>query len=193
MNLHAVILDNFLPDETFIALRAHADTANFGDFVSPVDNVKYPGICTDIDASIKPIIESRIQRLNKAWKVSYLFMRRSPQGTKAPHGAHTDKAMGTMSLMLYMNRLEHCTRFAGTSLLSHVDTGMSRNPVDEEELRIWTRDTNRRLKWRVETFCPARPNRAFLFDAELMHRADPALGFGTTPQEARLVLTAFIA
>jgi hypothetical protein len=115
-------------------------------------------------------------------------MRLSLADVPVPHQAHTDTVMGDFSMMLYMNRAEHCQ--GGTSLVRHV-TGMDTDPIDEESQKVWLRDTNIPEMWTPYTRCEMRTNRAFIFRANLMHRAEPLGGFGTDATNGRLVMTAF--
>jgi hypothetical protein len=97
--------------------------------------------------------------------------------------------MGGYSLMVYLNRPQDCR--GGTSLVRHVETGMDSNPRNEEEEAIWKRDTNKREAWEVTEMCPMRANRACVFPAERMHRAEPVGGFGHDQRHGRMVMTAF--
>jgi len=176
---HFEIIDDFLPQDVFTALRQHCDKLSYSGVASPVDGVIYPGISLDIPEFVKVFLGCP----------KTLFMRLSLKGVEAPHQAHTDSVMGTRSLMLYLNRSEHCQ--GGTSLVRHEHTGMRRDPKTPEELAIWELDTNRRTAWQIYDIAKMQPNRAAIFDAGLMHRAEPVGGFGENAQNGRLVLTAF--
>ncbi len=178
------VIDNFLPH--WSDLRAYADTATYADVVNPVDGVAYPGICRDIPEYVTEAIQQRLGKIN----IKALFMRLSLAGVIAPHQAHTDSTMGQFSLMLYMNQAKDST--GGTSLVRHIDTGIESDVgLTETGRRIWLRDTNRPQKWSVTKLAWMQPNRAFIFPAHLMHRAEPVGGFGTNSKNGRLVLTAF--
>ena len=116
-------------------------------------------------------------------------MRLSPQFTVAPHQAHTDTLMGNFSLMLYLNRLEDCE--GGTSFVIHKEALIDSSPINDKQLKVWQRDTNTPEAWQIKDVSQMIPNRACIFDANLMHRAEPIGGFGDNSQNARLVLTAF--
>lgn len=173
------IIDGFLPQ--FDAWRVFADHAEYADVVSPVDGVVYPGI-VDL-SSVKPFFEALLSRATcRPVSINHLFMRLSLDGAVPPHWAHHDALMGVQSMMLYMNRPEHCE--GGTALLEHVSGA---DPDDE----TWLRDTNRPEQWRTLSVCPMVTNRAFIFPAGMWHAALPRGGFGRTAQDGRLVLTAF--
>lgn len=183
MNLHSLIVDDFL--DNFAKWREWLDTAKFGDVVSPVDAVTYPHVCADLPPALRGEIFYKIQ----TWcgldsKLKHLFARMSPAGVQPPHFAHTDANMGAMSLMLYMNRPEHCD--GGTVLLKHHNYGT------DVPYEVWLESANRPELW-DETFrCTMISNRAFIFPAEQWHAAMPREGFGSTPANSRVVITAFI-
>jgi hypothetical protein len=178
------VIDNFTPN--WNSLRAYADSATYADVVNPVDGVAYPGICRDLPAYVTDDIKARLGSIN----IKALFMRLSLKGVKAPHQAHTDSTMGNYSLMLYMNREKDST--GGTSLVRHIETGIESDiGLTEARRRIWLRDTNRAEKWSVTKLAWMQPNRAFIFPAHMMHRAEPVGGFGNNSKNGRLVLTAF--
>lgn len=181
---HSLVIDHFLPD--LQGWREWADTATYEDVVNPLDGVSYPGICKDVPAyGTRKRLESV---MGSAVRINTIFTRLSLAGVPVPHQAHTDAVMGQFSLMVYLNRAEHCR--GGTSLVRHVN-GMDRNPLDEEQRMTWERDTNIPEMWKPYSMCNMQPNRAFIFQADLMHRAEPIGGFGDSPENGRLVLTAF--
>lgn len=184
-----MILDDFLSD--FDNAREYADNAHYQDFRN-VDGVVYPGICTDLPEWIRgEVLAFMAVYLGREPVKPTIFMRLSPKGVEAPHQAHTDALMGDWSLMLYLNRPEHCR--GGTSLLRHREAGMYTTPTDPDLVEIWERDTNDREAWDVTDLAVMKPNRAFVFSADLFHRAEPIGGFGSTPEDARMVLTGFFS
>lgn len=181
-NIH--VIDSFLPEEVYARLRTHADGLAFDGVRNPVDGVVYPGISTDIPDEVRSWV-----RIMAGADIKMLFMRLSLAGVPVPHQAHTDSVMGRTSLMLYLNRVEHCQ--GGTQLVFHRQTGMLADPRDERELKAWQEDTNKPEAWAVYEQADMKPNRAFIFPARLMHRAAPIGGFGADATNGRLVLTAF--
>lgn len=183
-----MIVDGFL--RSFDSLRAYADTAKFIDEINQVDGVVYPKICREIPTAIKEEILQRLAIIKGAPLDSYtLFMRQSPEGVVCPHQAHTDNAMGRWSLMLYLNRPEHC--IGGTGLLRHKASGIAFAPADDEFLDIIHRDQNTAEAWDVYEVFEMVTNRAAIFDASKIHRAEPVGGYGDSNHNARLVLTCF--
>lgn len=178
------IVDGFLDDDMYHRLRLHADTVLFEGVKNTVDGVTYPGISVDIPEEVKRFILKTLQP-----KDYTLFMRLSLAGVPVPHQAHTDSTMGTKSLMLYLSRPEHCQ--GGTSFVKHKKTGMVTDPRDSFEEQVWKLDTNKRKAWEIYEQIDMRANRAAIFPAKLMHRAEPTGGFGDSAANGRLVLTMF--
>jgi hypothetical protein len=182
------IRDDFFP--SFDIVREWADNALYDEYRSPVDGVIYPGINADIPDWIRAHTQAELQAITGSPReIKHIFTRLSLEGNKAPHQAHTDSTMGGYSLMVYLNRPQDCR--GGTSIVRHRETGMYSNPKDAIEEYVWKRDTNRPQAWEIIDICWMEPNRACIFPAELMHRAEPVGGFGKDAKHGRLVLTAF--
>jgi hypothetical protein len=173
-----MIIDDFHPE--FDALRKLADGSEFKDFQSPVDGVFYPGICPIDSLGLGGLLA---QAMGRSVSLNHQFMRLSLAGACPPHWAHHDGAMGDYSLMLYLNRPEHCQ--GGTALLRHLD--------GEPSPETWAADTNEPSRWKFLSMCDMQPNRAFIFRANLWHAALPMAGFGKDASDGRLVLTVFFS
>jgi hypothetical protein len=182
------IIDNFLSD--FDSLRDYCDQVNYDGVTNPADNVFYDGVTLDIpDAVQKEVIQNLTEVMGRKVTLNSIFMRLSKQFAPYPHQAHTDKLMGNFSLMLYLNRLEDCE--GGTSLVIHKEGLINSTPINDKQFKVWERDVNTPDAWQITDISQMIPNRACIFDANLMHRAEPIGGFGDSPKNARLVLTAF--
>jgi hypothetical protein len=185
-----LIIDDFL--RNFEELRNHCDKAKFGSVVNPVDGVSYPYICSDIPEHIAQEIFELLGEIKGAPIVKpTMFLRLSPAGVYCPHEVHSDASMGAFSLMLYLNREEDCQ--GGTSLVSHRDTGIAYHPGIEPFEKIVRDAQNIRSAWDIRSMIDMKPNRAFVFDASALHRAEPPGGFGVGNEHARLVLTCFFS
>ncbi len=180
-------LAHFLDD--YPSFRQHCDGLEYRGMKNPADDVFYPGVTTDIPPEVAEEVLGKVSEQMQAMvRPSAMFLRLSSQGTYAPHQAHTDAVMGEYSLMLYLNRQEHCQ--GGTAFVEHV-TGMDVTPRNRQELALWEQDHSDPEKWRVVETCDMAENKACLFNAHRMHRAEPIGGFGHGPQDGRLVLTMF--
>ena len=188
MQLHSMVVDDFL--SYFDKVREWADGATFAPVTSPVDGVEYPGICADIPDNLKAEVHFKLQLvLGGAVKINHIFARLTTEGTPVPHQAHNDATMGQCSFMLYLNRPEHCR--GGTELVEHIARDMRYGPETPDDVEVWKAETNIRSVWEEYGGAQMKPNRAFIFDARLMHRAAPVGGFGKDAKDGRLVLTAF--
>lgn len=184
-----MIQNDFL--DHFAALRAYADNAVFRDHHNDADGVVYPHICTEIPRKVRDEVMDRMADAIGRFNSATLFMRLSPAGVHVPHPIHSDESMGRWSLMLYLNRREHCR--GGTALVRHKATGMASCHDAEEQYDTWQRDMARPEAWETTEQADMRPNRAFIFDATRMHMALPAGGFGSNQRDGRLVLTGFFS
>jgi hypothetical protein len=182
-----MIIDGFLG--SFEELKRASQENEFGDVENPYDGVVYPLISRDIPYVVEHEILSKLERaLGRPAENHTIFMRRSPKGVNAPHQVHSDISMGKYSMMLYINEGEG----AGTSFVKHNRTGIAYNPADEHFVRIVNTDQKKIDAWEIVDFVDAVPNRAFVFEADRLHRAEPVGGFGEGT-EARVVLTCFFS
>lgn len=184
-----MIIDNFLSN--FDELKTVSSQADYSGTVNPVDGLMYPDVSIDIpDSVVTEVHELLSEYLGRSADVHMMFMRLTSENTDgAPHQAHNDTIMGENTMLLYVNDGP-----GGTSLVTHKETGMCSDPVDQEEWDIWHRDTNKPEAWEITEMVSMKANRAFILDSHLMHRAEPpSKGFGKGPADGRLVLTAFFS
>lgn len=184
------IHDNFLEPDEYRALRDFAVRAQYDDVVNPVDNVVYPRVCSDIPGLVESIIFHHLSRVIGRFPTNpVLFLRMSPEGVHCPHQVHHDGSMGSWSLMLYLNEPGDCR--GGTAFVGHVATGMGYAPAMPEFVAVLEAEQNNPTAWAIHDLAPMAPNRAVIFKADRLHRAEPVGGFGSTPEDSRLVLTCF--
>lgn len=182
-----IVVDDFLSE--FEELQRYAQAATFEDVVNPFDGVTYPLICSDIPNHLKLAVFCAIAKHFALPEQPTIFMRRSPAGVPCPHQVHSDASMGTHSLMLYLNHEEDCE--GGTSFLSHRQGGIAYAPTEPLFVGVIVDDQNRPEAWDIREAVSMKPNRAVIFDASRLHRAEPVGGFGDTPENTRVVLTCF--
>lgn len=189
--------DNVIPESLLPRLREFIAGATFGKVTSPYDGVIYPGICLEvpkwIEIAITEAIASCIDCDYRDVKIRDQFWRVTTESTPpAPHGAHNDSIHAPMSAFYYANEKPDEV-FAGTSLVSHKETGMSRQPKTVAELDVWSRDTNNYDAWSIDEIIFWEPNRLAVYEADRMHRAEPVGGWGKGPEDGRLVLITFFS
>jgi hypothetical protein len=184
-----ILINNFL--DCFERLKQHAVEGHFEDVENPIDGVVYPGICQDIPDAIRSEVLSKLEALKGCPVIDpVMFMRRSRKGVHAPNQVHNDISHGKFSCMVYINEQRPG---AGTSLVSHKETGLQESPTTDEELRTIERDKNTPDKWDIDLLVNMKPNTGCIFPAGRLHRAEPVGGFGTTEEDSRVVLTCFFS
>jgi hypothetical protein len=128
--------------------------------------------------------------------------RLTGKGAKGRSGVHVDPA--AYSGILYLSRPEDCARpdAGGTDFFRHRRTGLEAVPQDPAKIAasgyddvnaliedVVNKDTTLPAKWERTLRVPARFNRLLLFSPWQFHNAAP--GFGTTPEDSRLVMLLF--
>jgi hypothetical protein len=180
-----LVINEFL--ESYAELKAYSLLCAYTDYINPYDGINYPAICAEIPTNVQTEIFAKISNiLGRELVDPIIFMRRSEEGVNAPNQVHSDKSMGDYSLMLYLNTNEG----AGTSIVKHIETGIAYNPQVQSIVNIVTSDANKPEAWEVVYFWPMEENKAVIFRADSLHRAEPIGGFGKG-DEARTVLTCF--
>ena len=185
----AEIWDDFLSD--FGSFRLHCDRIAYDGITNPADDIFYPGVSLEIPTEIKKEIREKLNAIaGVELSYEYMFLRLSLDGCFAPHQVHNDHTMGDYLFMLYLNRSMHCE--GGTSIVEHKTEVLSRHPLPSNGQGIWERDHADYDAWEIVKMIEMKANRACIFPASLMHRAEPVGGFGSDARDGRLVLTSFI-
>lgn len=174
----------------FSTLRSTLDTLEYGNEVNPVDGKVYPGVVALPEEYTREVQHNMRECLGRTYVLSNvpLFLRLSPSGQVPPHQAHDDALMGDYTLIVFLNRPEHCQ--GGTSFVGHVK-GFDRAPLSAPEWDLWNRDTNDVTKWKVLHHVAMSSNKGVVFKSDYLHRSDPIGGFGDTVEDSRLVLVGF--
>ncbi len=174
----------------FEKVRKWFDNAEYNDLVNPVDGLVYPDICL-LNEDIAAQVVAKVNEHSTLGSVrkGFMFARRSLLGVKPPHSAHTDLSMARFGCFVYLNRPEHCV--GGTSAVKHIETGLSTHPINQEEVDLWARDTNKFDMWSIVDMCEMESNKGMIFETVTMHRSESPHGFGTTAKDGRLVLIFF--
>lgn len=191
MHLLSLCFDDFLDD--YDAFEEQARAGTFEDVTNPQDGVIYPGIgrhvpleiAAEVTAKIAAIMSVSTDRIHYSIPMS---LRLSVDGTKAPQQAHTDIMMGDYNFILYLDDGDIHT---GTSIVKHI-SGME-CVESASDVELLNAETNKYDSWKIVSMCQARKNRAAIIPSRLFHRAEPASGFGSSPQNGRLVLLAFFS
>jgi hypothetical protein len=196
-----LIVDDFLADP-YAARRAalgldYDPAAQHGNF--PGRNSTRPLDTRAIDAAVSGLLG---MKLGPAPGTQHGHCRFTPKGAKGRSGVHIDPAV--YSGILYLSRPEDCVRpdAGGTDFFRHRRTALEAVPQDPAKIAasgyrninalvedVVNRDTAFPARWERTLRVPARFNRLLLFLPWQFHNAAP--GFGTTPEDSRLVMLLF--
>lgn len=196
-----IIIDDFLKDPWAArraALALDYDPARqHGNF--PGQNSTAPLDTAAVDVAVSRHLGIR---LGAAPGTQHGHCRLTRKGDKGKSGVHIDPA--SYSGILYLSRPEDCARpdAGGTDFFRHKRTGLESVPQDPARIAasgyddinalvedVVNKDTLMPAKWERTMRVPARFNRLLLFSPWQFHNAAP--GFGTTPEDARLVMLLF--
>lgn len=196
-----LIVDDFLADP-WAARRAalglgYDPARQYGNF--PGLNSSAPLETGALDAAVSRLLGVK---LGPAPGTQHGHCRLTPKGAKGKSGVHIDPA--AYSGILYLSRPEDCARAdaGGTDFFRHKRTGLEAVPQDPARIAasgysdinalvedVVNKDTTMPAKWERTLRVPARFNRLLLFSPWQFHNAAP--GFGTTPEDSRLVMLLF--
>lgn len=196
-----LIVDDFLKDP-WAARRAALGL----DYDPAKQHGNFPGLnsSTALDTGAINAAVSRLLgiTLGPAPGTQHGHCRLTPKGAKGRSGVHIDPA--AYSGILYLSRPEDCARpdAGGTDFFRHRRTGLEAVPQDPARIAasgygdinalvedVVNKDTTLPAKWERTLRIPARFNRLLLFSPWQFHNAAP--GFGTTPEDSRLVMLLF--
>lgn len=196
-----LIVDDFLKDPWAArraALALDYDPARqHGNF--PGRNSTTPIETGAVDEAVSRLLG---MRLGPASGTQHGHCRLTRKADKGKSGVHIDPA--AYSGILYLSRPDDCARpdAGGTDFFRHRRTGLESVPQDPARIAasgyadvntliedVVNKDTCLPAKWERTLRIPARFNRLLLFSPWQFHNAAP--GFGTTADDARLVMLLF--
>lgn len=181
MNSQIRVYDDVMVDPD--AYRSYALAQTYADVVVAPAVFKGIAECHDtrfIDA---------VRALDPSFTPRLTFFRKSPLGQPEPNFIHTDRDMGDVTAILYLNP-DH-TAGDGTTFWRHRQSGAILSDAEGDvllsEWLAW-RDRDQWEPWqRVE----AKFNRMVVFDAPLFHSRSIDGNYGTTDTDARLIQVLF--
>lgn len=139
-----------------------------------------------------PMIKGLHQCLGVLVYPNSMFFRVCNEDTEGAY-VHSDRESGDYTAIVYLS--DHERQGSGTAFYRHIETGMESMPTFRQLAqdqpffeRFKTEMTEGRPQhWHMRKFVPGRFNRAVIFDAPLFHSRQPRHGFGSTPEDGRLV------
>lgn len=120
-----------------------------------------------------------------------MFFRVTNEATEAAY-VHSDREAGDITAIVYLSKHGEDS---GTGFYRHRETGMDRMPPFSELVKdppFFDTLKAQMVKgspddWELMHFVPGAYNRCLIFDAPRFHSRSPRHGFGSTPEEGRLV------
>jgi len=196
-----LIVDDFLKDPWAArraALALEYDPARqHGNF--PGLNSSTPLETGAVDEAVSRLLGLKLGPASGTQHGACRLTRKADRGRS---GVHIDPA--AYSGILYLSRPEDCAKpgAGGTDFFRHKRTGLEAVPQDAAKIAasgysdinalvedVVNKDTTLPAKWERTMRVPARFNRLLLFSPWQFHNAAP--GFGSTPEDARLVMLLF--
>jgi hypothetical protein len=185
MTNHSMVVDDFFENPKKV--RDLLDMVEMKDYKFS-DGVTYPNIIRLPKEVENEIGENMRKLFGHSFNHKLSFGRYSFENTKPPHWAHSDRNIAQFLALIYMTPGIDAEKF-GTATLTHIETGMTRHPVNDFQKEIILAEANDFDAWEINHECRAIFNRCFILNGELIHAA---LGeHGTGRNDGRLVVSVF--
>jgi hypothetical protein len=193
VNIPAVVVENFAADA--LAVREAVIAGSFDTKQGP-DGADYTGIS---DYPVEHWYERIGEVLGKPIVPRLSCFRLNLQG-ELPHSwVHSDDICAQFASVLYLNTAEQCA--GGTAFWKHRALGVS-YLLSREELaargmdadafyRLMNREWKDADAWQQTGFLPMQWNRFLTYPTCFFHSRYPFEGFGTGPQDGRLIWACF--
>lgn len=152
------------------------------------DGVTYPNIARLPESVVAEIYENLQTIVGPAFTPVLSFARYSFKDGNPPHWAHSDRNIAQFLALIYLNDDKEAEKF-GTCTLKHRELRFESHPDTDLEKQVLISHANKRDEWDVTFECPARYNRCFILNADLVHAA---MGeYGSSRDNSRLVVSVF--
>jgi len=182
-----MVADDFFPDPD--VMQYQVLNGEFENFVSPWDNVTYPGINKVLPFRVVERLHKRLgEILGAEIQPVATFARLTSKNTPAaPHKIHSDRVMANYSAHIYVS--SEWPPGGGTSFWTHKTEGHMQ--TDDTDVDAVVRDMNSLDMWTRSHTCQGKFNRVVIHDARYWHCAEPIGGWGDNPSNGRVVITCF--
>lgn len=188
-----VQVDDFHPDP--YGLRAAAIKSEFKTVTGP-DGAPYTGVSQFEDPLFIPLVEAALQGkvtpLLQGWRLNF--------EKELPHNPiHSDDLCSGWACVHYMNLPEQCQ--GGTAFWRHRMLNLTAMPSAAEIPSFGTdvpsfekemeKDCADASPWDMAGYVGMKFNRAIFYPTSQFHSRWPFEGFGTTPEDGRLIKVCF--
>ncbi len=179
-----IFIDNAIPD--IDEVREQALKAKYEDFIGG-DGGKYIRVSEanipSLHRMLGDTLERKICHLKGGFRLNYR--------SELPNSyIHSDERWAKWACVLYLDPSP--PEGNGTAFWRHEKTGATTIPFDLPDVaRRVTRDWTHPEEWEMIDFIPAKYNRVAIYSGEYFHSRFPFAGYGTTPEDGRLIYTGF--
>lgn len=177
-----MVLDDFLPD--FQRTRTHAITSEFYDWLAPDGEVYRRVSLTRVPGLAQALVEAvgNIEIHGAGYRLNYA-------GEVPNQSIHSDVGWGTHACVVYLNEGP-----GGTAFWRHKATQTTEISQGQSDLLEHIQgDFENADAWEVWGHASIKANRAVIYRGNMFHSRFPFEGFGSTPEDGRLIIVAFFS
>lgn len=189
MKTSLTIIDDFMPNPEEI--RKKALEAGFEDF--PYMQGVYQGTglnykCPELREQIQNVFQRELDFHVSAF-------RSGGEETKLHVNIHADNSVSDFAGVYYLNLPEQCK--GGTAFYTLKEYGWDEMPTEEQlkekgkNLEWMTSKWTQPDAWELNTVAGMKFNRLIIYPTQYFHSRYPLEGWGTTPENSRLVWVSF--
>lgn len=180
MSNEPFVVEEFFQD--FNRVRTHALCSEFYDWLAP-DGEVYQRVCL---GRVPGLIDSLQQAVGSV-EILGAGYRLNYEGEVPNQSIHSDVGWGTHALVVYLSEGQ-----SGTGFWRHKATGLSEIRAGQFDVLEQIQDDFENADaWELTSYVEAKVNRAVIYRSDLFHSRFPFEGFGTTPENGRLIAVAF--
>jgi hypothetical protein len=186
-----MVVDDFFecPEE----LRSWALLKGFKEEISPADGVAYRGVCKDPPWVFKNEAEVRLSYLMRSpASIQLAFLRLAMKDINPTKTTvHLDPLYAQYLATVYLNPPGEFPFWSGTHMFRHAATKLEITLTTQDEADTWEQDCNNLGAWQITGIAVQEWNRVVILPTDHFHAAMPIGGFGSTPEDGRMVFVAF--
>jgi hypothetical protein len=183
------VIEDFLPEAEAQALRELALAADYEPFLTPgTDSVQ---VRRAARMPLPAVMRGLGEALGRPVEAAYSGFRLDYAGEHPNTPVHFDGDVSRWAAVYYLNPPGQCR--GGTAFWRHRQTGLNAVPPDatadiEMAYRI---EGNHADHWTLESIIGMRFNRVIVYPTNYFHSRYPIGGWGTNPEDGRLVCGVF--